>query len=538
MKKIICLGFVIFLNFLNAQEIPFKFQKSKLFEDDYKDSKIILAEKIDENEFVVVRSFKRDISSKRGYYIEKYNDSLIKTSDFEFQISHQPYEKYSFVLSVFCNKSSINIIETFQNIKSKEFICQATIIDNNYNSTQKELFRLNKEELRGFSLKDLFFHYDNLNSLNENSGDFRLKPLNKDLLSSNKDKILNIDNEIIFKANKNKDLFSLALTFNDKKINTLKLYLYDKNFNRKFEKIILNNSSETAHHNIELDDLSETIYLTDKKYLDELKNKETGGKYRYEIKKITSQDIETSYIDVKNYYIPQLKTYMNNSKLYCLGFISNESDLSYNGISFFDLDTNFLKLNNSTFNLFSNQFILDKYGKLRDKEIRDISIKNVFFNDNEVFINAEEEYLSESGVGYSRIFYNYDDLISIKLSSSGNLLYARNINKRQSTDDKDDVFFFSYFSFLKNNKNYFFINTNDELRKLSNDRIEFKDVRKSKSNLCLISIDENGSFKFNEVLDNQSNEVPFMVSKGIFLKNSIIFLGRKGRKKQLLKVTL
>jgi hypothetical protein len=538
MRNIISLFLFFCSYFLNAQQIPFQLQKSKIFEDDYKDSKIILAEKVSDNDFVVVRSFKRQISSKRGYYIEKYNDSLIKTTDFEFEISHSLHEKYSFVLGVFSNKSNIYIVEMFQDLKSKEFICQANIIDDNYNFTQKELFRLNKEELKGFSLKDLFFYYDNLNSFNENSGTFRLN-LSADLFLVNKEKILNLDNEIIMKVNKSKDLFSLALTFNDKKINTLKLYLFDKDFNKKFEKNIINNSNQIVHHNIELDESSEIIYLTDKKYLDELKNKENGGKYRYEIKKITSQDIETCYIDVKNYYIPLLKTYINNHKLYCLGFISNASDFSYNGISFFDLDTKIFQLNNYTFNLFSDQFLIDKYGKVKNKEIKDISLKNVFFNDtNEIIINAEEEYLSESGIGISRTFYNYDDLISIKLSSTGNLLYARNINKTQSTSNKDDVFFISYFSFFKNNKNYFLINTDNKLEKLSNDRIEFKDVGKNKSNLVFISIDENGNFDFSKVLDNESNEVPFMVSKGIFLNNSIVFLGRKGRKKQLLKLKL
>ena len=45
-------------------------------------------------------------------------------------------------------------------------------------------------------------------------------------------------------------------------------------------------------------------------------------------------------------------------------------------------------------------------------------------------------------------------------------------------------------------------------------------------------------FYFQEILDDKDNEVPFMVSNGAISKNSIFFIGRKGKKKQLLKVML
>ena len=38
--------------------------------------------------------------------------------------------------------------------------------------------------------------------------------------------------------------------------------------------------------------------------------------------------------------------------------------------------------------------------------------------------------------------------------------------------------------------------------------------------------------------DSELNEVPFMVSNGILSGDSVFFIGRKGKKKQILKVTL
>ena len=75
-------------------------------------------------------------------------------------------------------------------------------------------------------------------------------------------------------------------------------------------------------------------------------------------------------------------------------------------------------------------------------------------------------------------------------------------------------------------------------KEISNNRIEFTDIRKNKSNLNLIRIKENGDFDYQEILDDKQNQVPFMVSKGIIIDSSIYFLGRKGREKQLLKITL
>ena len=51
-------------------------------------------------------------------------------------------------------------------------------------------------------------------------------------------------------------------------------------------------------------------------------------------------------------------------------------------------------------------------------------------------------------------------------------------------------------------------------------------------------MNEEGDFLYKQILSDEENDVPFMVSKGVVIDNSIVFLGRKGKKKQLLKVTL
>jgi hypothetical protein len=117
------------------------------------------------------------------------------------------------------------------------------------------------------------------------------------------------------------------------------------------------------------------------------------------------------------------------------------------------------------------------------------------------------------------------------------MLWARNINKRQSTTD-DDTSYLSYTSTVRNDKTYFFINARDKIKKLKNDRIEFGQIRKNKSNLNVIEVNAAGDFDYQEILDDEQNEVPFMVSKGAIIDNAVYFLGRKGKDKQLLKITL
>jgi hypothetical protein len=79
----------------------------------------------------------------------------------------------------------------------------------------------------------------------------------------------------------------------------------------------------------------------------------------------------------------------------------------------------------------------------------------------------------------------------------------------------------------------------DKIKELSNQRIEFKGTNwLTNSNLFVISMNEKGDFLYKQILSDEENDVPFMVSKGVVIDNSIVFLGRKGKKKQLLKVTL
>lgn len=240
--------------------------------------------------------------------------------------------------------------------------------------------------------------------------------------------------------------------------------------------------------------------------------------------------------------------FLFDDKLACIGFYSDEKENRYKGICYFDMNPVSLGVNKSTYSPFTTQFLIDKYGKEKQKELKFLTFRNFLLTKNhDIIFNAEEYYTQTSYNGGSAMggggmssstSYNYDDIVCARLNAQGELIWARNINKKQGSGRNSVLAYLSYSSMEKDEDTYFFINAAEKIRKISNDRIEFKGASKSQSNLNIIRIDKNGVFDYKEVLDNEENEVPFMVSAGAASNNAEYFLGRKGKNKQLLKITL
>lgn len=535
-------------NFLFAQDIPLTILKSSIFQDDFKDSRMVFAEKDKSDNLIIVRSFKSGVSTSRGLYIGKFDLSLHKINDFKFEIEHPLSEKYSSIIGTFVKDSKVIVVEIFYDLKSKNFVCQAHIINENYEVSKKELFSLHKDEVKGFGIQKIFDDVYDIDVTNETAGNFKIEESPVELISGKAAKGnfgSGSRSEVLMKLNKQKTYFAVALNYLNNHKNYLKLFVFDATLDKKIERTYEDEQNEIARQNLELDNDTIAVYLTEKRYSIDLKDKEEGGKYSYSVRKITNSKEEEINISVKNHYISFLKTFIHKDKVFSVGFYSDEGDFRYGGVCIYEMDFTKLEILKSNYNPFDAQFIIDKYGKLKDKEFKNISLKQIFFNEkDEIFINAEEIYLKRSNINnsnyYNAVIYNHDDIIALKLNSNLDLLYARNINKHQAIIDEDEAAYISYSSFLVNHQNIFFVNANDKVKKLSNDRIEFGSVAKNRSNLNLIVLDEKGNFEIKEVLDDdaEENEVPFMVSKGVMIDESILFFGRRGKKKQLLKITL
>lgn len=550
---------------LQAQEIPFKIQKSLEFKDEYKASVIVLSETDEKGNILIIRSYKNSgLSSKKGFYIENYDSNLKLIHDFDFEIDHPVFQKNSIVLGVFKMNNEIQIIEIYFDVKQKSYICQANSISADFKVSKKELFRLSKDDIQNYgslSLEDLFYERENSVWTNNNSGEF--KNDSNSYSNNNTFSILpqkstydsELKSRITLVVNQSKTAFAVAIDFEKKSSEFLKAYLFSETLNKTFEVNFSPKVKDKKYifQNIQVSDNGKDLFLLSKAFYKELKNNEDGRKYIFELIKFNENSQNSQTIDTKQYYINSLKLAFHNNELICLGFYSDFNDYEFKGISYFKLDSNSLALLQSKFNPFTEQFMIDKYDKNKEKSVEFLNFRKLFFTpENDLIFNAEEEYVAFSNpIGFGgggaftayngnvRTIVHFDDIVSAKLSSSGDLIWARNINKKQSKSSEDNDSYVSYSSILKGNTTYFFINAGEKIKKLKNDRIEFGQVQKNKSNLNIIRINASGDFDYEEILDDENTSVPFMVSKGVQInEDSILFLGRKGTTKQLLKVSI
>ncbi len=500
---------------INAQDIPFKIQKSEIFKDEYKHSSIVLVEDDGKGGVIIIRTFNGGVFSKGyGYYFEHYNSEMKLLKDFEYELKYSEAIKQSSVLGLIMNGDEINIVDFLYSKDEKAFICSsntASIDDFKFN--KRELFRVKSEEIKQFA----FF---STASFDGDSGASMI-------------------------INEDKTAFAITVDIKDDKNETHKIFLFDNQLNKKidhtFKRAI--KDRKFSYENIDVSKDGNTLYLLGKVYSTEKKKKKEGGKYQYELTRITKDSEKTQVFDTEEHFAASLKTIIFSDRLTCIGFYSDRKDYRYKGISYFELDPFTLEIKKSKYNPFTSQFIVDKYGKEKEKELKNLSFKNILITkNNDIVFNAEEYYVvthtmsTPNGGFHTSTTYHYDDIVSAKINSLGDIVWARNINKRQSTGGDDS--YISYTSTIKGDDTFFFINTGEKVKKLRNDRIQFGQASKKRSNLNVIRIKENGDFDYQELLDDKDNEVPFMVSNGALSNDAVYFIGRKGKKKQLLKVTL
>jgi hypothetical protein len=515
-KTLICLAFSMLTWHSFSQDIPVKITKSELFKDEYKHSSIVLVEDDGSGGVVIIRSYQGGaFSSGLGYYFEHYDSNLKLVKEYEYESKQKKGDKTvrGSILGVIMHDQEIHMIEYLYDKTDQAFICNALTSNiNDFNFSSKELFRISSEQIQ----KGGWF----------SSGGY------------------DRDSGATMIVNEDKTAFAITVDIKDKASETHKIYLYDDALNQKIDHTFKRDIKDRKfiYENIDVSKDGKTLYLLGKTYTEEAKKKKDGGRYQYELTRITNTDSKTQVFDTEDNFAASLKTIVFEGRLVCIGFYSERNDNRYKGISYYELDPQTLAIRKSKLNPFTEQFMIDKYGKDKDKELKNLSFRKIIILTNgDIVFNAEEFYIVTTYMNtpqgsYTTTTYHYDDIVSARLNAKGEIVWARNINKRQATSG--DGSYISYTSTAKDNNAYFFINTGEKVKKLSNDRIQFGQTSTKHSNLNVIRVNQNGDFDYAEVLDDKDNEVPFMVSDGAISGNSVFFLGQKGKKKQILKLTL
>jgi hypothetical protein len=215
-------------------------------------------------------------------------------------------------------------------------------------------------------------------------------------------------------------------------------------------------------------------------------------------------------------------------------------------LAYFELNALNLAITTKKYNPFSPEFMFDKFGKEDDKEIKNLVFKSVNFTaDNHMLFNAEEYFVTSSiqnngsGGRLQIERYHHNDIVSAKLSPSGDMVWARNINKAEVT--QGDGAYASYSSYTKGDNTYFFICTAaDNPQLLNNERIIFKQGLSQNRNVFVIQLNEAGKMSYEKIIDSQEARLPLMVSKPLVdeQENELLFYAKRGNKKQLVKVEM
>lgn len=513
---LIIISFFLCIFHTTAQEadIPCNVKKSDVFKDEYKHSKILLVEEDSNGGVFIVRAYQGSLLSgaTRGFYFEHYDANLQLIKEYEYEL------KLGVLIGIVVNNDIVHMIDYGYDKKKKQYVCSANSANiKDFKFTKKELFSLEWDEVK-------------------TPGLFNFGSIDNDYISN-------------FIANNDKTAFAVTVDVEDKNNKEKHLiHIFDNDLNptlkHEFKREV--KDRKYKYENIDISEDGKVVYVLGR-VKDKKEGKKGGSKkYHYELTRITPTDAKIQTFDTDEHYAQSLKTVYKNGKISCVGFYSDRNDNRFKGLCYFDMNPLTLDKKTTKFNEFTEQFLIDKYGKKKEKELKNISYRDIFLTpDNDIVFNAEEYYITthqrtgqngmSTGVYY---VYHYDDIVTAKISHDGELLWARNINKRQQTSG--DESYISYTSMIVNNDTYFFINTGEKVKKLRNDRIQFGQKSAKKSNLNIIKVNQNGEFEFKEILDDKDNEVPFMVAYGATTKkgNNIYFLGRKGRKKQLVKFSL
>ena len=501
--------------FTNAQEnlIDVTLKKSDVFKEK-KDSYVKSILKDKNNNLYVVRQLEKN----KAFLFELYNTDFKLLKSFEHKL-----EKRHNIAGGYLQGNNIGFIEYYRNKKEKKieaFLYEATT----------ESFSFKKRKIFEIASKGFPNFFDHLFS------------------SSKIDK--NFEGNLTFSKSGEYNVFNIDSY--DKKKESHKILVFDKDFNKLWEKDFQLPYKDKNFNleNIEISDNAEVFVLgkvIDKK---RRKRKEKGGKYYYELFKLTKEKSNSTKLSVDEHFIATLElNFTQEDNLSCIGFYSDKNDYRFKGVCSFFINADNLTLNHKNFSPFTEQFMIDKYGKKKEKELRNIEFKNIEYTaDGNMIISAEEFFIATHYVhtqfgGYTTVSYNFDDIIVLKINKQGKLLWARNINKAQTSGYFSNPLM-SYGTTQYKNNGYLILNAHKNMGELSGGRIKFREsflwkATKNNTNLYLGKFDTNGNFIYKILLKNKDEDTVFncrfveQVSE-----NEIILFGQRKKKKQFLKITI
>ncbi|MGS2727285.1 hypothetical protein ACU8DI_11810 [Psychroserpens sp. BH13MA-6] len=524
MKRFLTLLLLFTATLTFAQDISIT--KSDIFKDKKKNSFLSFSLESDDGGIVTIRSYYSGLGLKlRGYYIQYFDEHLKLIKELDYEVDDK------IIKNAFLKNNQIHLIEVETQKKEDKIainVSSANIGDLNFST--RELLNFSEDNVKnyfGVSIFPLFYN----GGFNQADGDHM--------------------GEVILSANE--AFFAINFDFKNKKQETHKVFVFNSDFEPVYEKLIVKDIKDRLfeYNSFEVDGQDGTIYFLGKSFENNSKRTKKDGKvnYHFELNRINASGETSISFKSDEKYIESLHLVKNESRLACVGFYGKKEEYKLNGVCVFDLNPETLETNFKRYNEFSEEFLTDKYGnregkkeRKKEKGINNIDFKGVYLMaNNDIVVNAEEFFItthtSMGANGSMRTYtvFHYNDIMAMRLDADGHLKWARNINKAQVGTINS-----SYTSLPVDESTYFFINCSDNIKKLSADRIAFKQTSSKKSNLYAISIDAEGNFDYKKLIDDKESKVYYKVNNGLanVNKHTVFLLGERKKNGRIIKLDI
>lgn len=511
--KNICLLLLLLSGLLRAQNNEINYQFSDTYKDRFKYSNLMSISSDGTGGYTLVRAYYQGLILRpRGYIIERYDQNLQLIEEYNYKVDNLQY------VDGFIKNGLLNLIFFTYNYDKEQYeywAHQSAIL--NLDFRKRPLLSIKAPVVEGALGKNYY----------------------------NRDFSKGFTTTILF--NDSKTGFLISTHYKRKNVDAHLLHLFDADLNKKWTYDFTNkvNNKNYAFEHLALSNNTQEAYVIAKAYYKKKRFEKTERKFAYEVIKVNSVQALTQELGTSSAYPEALYPVLKNNKMLCVGFYANRKDQRYNGLAYFALNLDNLQVLQEKYSEFSTEFMYDKFGREDEKKaLNNLVFKSVNVNnDGSILFNAEEYFVTKSmhntGMGQRMQMerFHYNDIVSAKLDQTGNMLWARNINKTEVT--QNDGAYASYSSYIKNGKTYFFIcSAADNPQLINNERLVFKQGYGKNRNVFAITLDENGKLTYQKFIDAKEARLPLMVSKPFTNKaeDLMLFYAKRGSKKQLVEV--
>lgn len=509
-KDVLILLFLSIATLGQAQDIPVSYSLGENNSDRYKYSTVLTINSSNTDKTVIVRTYYGGMPlSPKGHFIELYDKDLNLIEDYNNRYAGQ------YMVDGFVRNGQLYLLELKYNEKdfAYEYVVHQSPLGE-FNFSEKKLVSVPSKEV---------------------ANPLAVNKYNRDFGNG-------FSTAVHF--NKNKSAFAITVQHRKGKDEKYTMYLFGTDLKKHISYDFTAEAEEKnyAFENIEVSEDLSTVYFMGKAFFKKKRFAAKERRYQYELVRVTNQNHQTQEFADAGRFPESLKPVLSKNKLMVVGFYADRKDNRYNGLVHFNLDSQSLAIRSKMYNPFSEQFMLDKFGRNVDAEIKNLIFKDVHITPkNDIIFSAEEYFITQgsdiSGGGTKKVpRYHYNDIVCAKLNASGTMEWARNINKAEVT--QGDEAYASYSAYGTGDDMYFFINSGENPQKLSKNRILFKEGFSRNPNMFVLKLNTKGDLSYKKLVDDKELRLPIMVSRPLIKSatNDLIFYAKRGSKKQLVRV--